>query len=112
MVEHVVADRREVVVSQSLSSQSIVKRAPNHVATDMAGETVVLDMKSGMYYGMDGVAGSIWAFVDQPRTIADIQAAVVAEYDIDAESCERDVATFVESLRSAGLVEIVHENAA
>ena len=105
-------NRREVVVSQNLSSRSLIRRSPNHVATDMAGETVVLDMKSGMYYGMEGVAGTIWTLLDQPRTVADIQAAVVAEYEVDVENCERDVMAFVESLRSAGLVEVVHEHAA
>ena len=99
-------------MSQNLSSRSLIKRSPNHVATDMAGETVVLDMKSGMYYGMDGVAGTIWNLLDEPRTLADIQAAVLAEYEIDVENCERDVLAFVESLRSAGLVEVVHESAA
>jgi hypothetical protein len=78
----------------------------------MAGETVVLDMKSGMYYGMDAVAGTIWNFLEEPRTIEEIQAAVLAEYEIDPENCERDVMAFLEALTSAGLVEIVHENAA
>lgn len=99
-------------MSENLTGRSLVKRSPNHVATDMAGETVVLDMKSGMYYGMDGVAGVIWNLLEQPRTLSDLQAAVVAEYDVDAENCERDVVAFVESLRSAGLVEVVHEHAA
>lgn len=99
-------------MSQHISNRSIVKRSPNHVATDMAGETVVLDMTSGMYYGMDAVAGTIWNFLDEPRTIEEIQATVLAEYEIDPESCERDVMTFLEALKSAGLVEVVHENAA
>jgi len=78
----------------------------------MAGETVVLDMKSGMYYGMGAVAALIWSILDEPRSLEEIQAAVLAEYDIDQESCERDVAAFVDALKSAGLVEVVHENAA
>jgi hypothetical protein len=78
----------------------------------MAGETVVLDMKSGMYYGMGAVAALIWSILDEPRSLDEIQAAVLAEYDIDQESCERDVIAFVDALKSAGLVEVVHENAA
>ena len=69
-------------MSENLTGRSLVKRSPNHVATDMAGETVVLDMKSGMYYGMDGVAGVIWNLLEQPRMLSDLQAAVVAEYDV------------------------------
>ena len=95
-----------------MTNRSVVKRSPNHVATDMAGETVVLDMKSGMYYGMGAVAGLIWSLLDEPRTLGDLKTAVLAEYDIDEESCERDVIAFVDALKSAGLVEVVHENAA
>ena len=95
-----------------MPSRSVVKRSPNHVATDMAGETVVLDMTSGMYYGMGAVAALIWSILDEPRSLEEIQAAVLAEYDIDQESCERDVIAFVDALKSAGLVEVVHENAA
>ena len=93
-------------------NRATITRSPNHVATDMAGETVVLDMKSGMYYGMDGVAGLIWNLLETPQTLEDIHKAVLAEYEIDQESCERDVATFVSALQSAGLIEVTHENAA
>lgn len=102
----------EVVVSQGMTSRSIVKRSPNHVATDMAGETVVLDMKSGMYYGMGVVAGTIWKLIEEPKSLEEIRAAVVAEYDIDPETCERDVDAFVGALQSAGLVEVTNANAA
>ena len=78
----------------------------------MAGETVVLDMKSGMYYGMDGVGGLIWNLLEQPQTLEAIHAAVLAEYEVDPASCERDVAAFISALQSAGLIEVTHENAA
>ena len=99
-------------MNQGITNRSVVKRSPNHVATDMAGETVVLDMKSGMYYGMDAVAGLIWNLIEEPKTLDEIRAAVIREYDIDVESCERDVFAFVSALESAGLVEVVNEHAA
>jgi hypothetical protein len=98
-------------VNQTISNRSVVKRSPNHVATDMAGETVVLDMKSGMYYGMDSVASSIWNLIEEPKTLQEIRAAILEEYDIDAESCDRDVQAFVGALESAGLVEVSNEHA-
>jgi len=97
-------------VDQTSTNRSVVKRSPNHVATDMAGETVVLDMKSGMYYGMDAVAGLIWNLIAEPKTLQEIQAGVLAEYETDAESCERDVRAFVSALESAGLVEVTNAN--
>ena len=99
-------------MSHSITSRSVVTRSANHVATDMAGETVVLDMKSGMYYGMDDVAALIWNALTEPRTFDEIRAAVLEEYEIDPDRCEQDVMTFLGALESAGLVEIRDANPA
>ena len=95
-------------MSQPLTELSVVRRSPNHVATDMAGEMVVLDMKSGMYYGMEGVSASIWNLLTEPRSLREIRDAVMQEYEVDAESCARDVTAFLESMETAGLVEITN----
>lgn len=96
-------------MKHQLSESSVVRRSNNHVATDMAGETVVLDMKSGMYYGMDQVGASIWNLLAEPRSLREIREAVMEEYEVDADSCDRDVAAFLTSMETAGLVEITHE---
>lgn len=96
-------------MSSTITSYSIVRRSPDHVATDMAGETVVLDMKSGMYYGMQEVGALIWNFLVEARTFLEIREAVLEEYQIDADSCDRDIVTFLGAMETAGLVEITNE---
>ncbi len=70
---------------------------------------MVLDMKSGMYYGMDEVGSLIWKLIEEPRNVSEIHDAVLAAYDVDAESCTRDVAAFLNAMETAGLVEISDE---
>lgn len=96
-------------MSPAITHRSIVRRSPDHVATDMAGETVVLDMKSGMYYGMEEVGALIWNFLTEPRTLLEIREAVLEAYEIDPESCDRDIVTFLGAMETAGLVEITNE---
>ena len=91
---------------------SVVRRSNNHVATDMAGETVVLDMKSGMYYGIQGVGALVWDVIAEPKTLGEIRAAVLTEYEVDPDSCDRDVRAFLGALADAGLVEITNETTA
>lgn len=98
-------------MTDGITNRSIVKRSADHIATDMGGETVVLDMKSGMYYGMDQVGSLIWNLIEEPKTLAEIRRAVLDEYDVDADQAERDVVAFLGEMASAGLVEITHEKA-
>jgi hypothetical protein len=72
----------------------------------MGGEVVILDLKSGMYYGLDVVAATIWALIERPASLSTIRDAIVSEYDIDAETCDRDVLMFLGEMRAAGLVEV------
>lgn len=56
------------------------------------------------YLGLDEVGQRIWELLEQPRTVADIVAALVEEYDVSEAECTRDVTEFVASLEGHELV--------
>jgi hypothetical protein len=85
---------------------TVVQRSANQIACDMGGETVVLDLQSGVYYGLDEVGARVWSLIEEPKSLLAIRDIIMAEYEIDAQSCEHDILTFVERMREAGLVEI------
>ena len=87
---------------------SLVRRAADQIACDMGGEIVILDLKSGTYYGLDVVGARIWTLIEQPASITSIRDAIVADYDIDGATCERDIFVFLKQMRDAGLVEITN----
>jgi hypothetical protein len=74
----------------------------------MGGEVVILDLKSGTYYGLDVLGARVWSLIEQPTSLSAIRDAIMAEYDIDAETCERDILAFLESMQGVGLVEITN----
>lgn len=88
------------------TNSSLIQRSTNQIACDMGGEVVVLDLKSGIYYGMDAVGARVWSLIEQPVSLLAIRDAIMSEYDIDAESCERDILAFVNRMQSVGLVDI------
>ena len=51
----------------------------------IAGRWVLLDIKSGQYYALDGVAGRIWQLCDGSRDIRQIAAGLLDEYDTQGE---------------------------
>jgi hypothetical protein len=89
-----------------ISTESIVVASKNQVSSDLAEEAVILDLESGTYYGLDAVGFRIWDLVQEPRTVATIVNAIVAEYDVDRERCERDVLALLDRLAATGLIEV------
>jgi len=99
-------------VKGTYNQLSIVKKISDQVSCDMAGEAIVLNMKSGVYFGMDEVGALIWSLLEKPRTIGEIRDAILEEYDVDSDSCDRDLMSFLDSLQTAGLVEIDNDTTA
>ena len=92
-----------------ISDASIVKRTANQVCCDMDGESIVLNLKSGIYYSLDEVGARIWALIEQPIPITAIRDAILSEYEVQVEVCERDVQVFIEGMDAAGLIEVKNE---
>ena len=94
-------------MSSRISEGSLIKRATNQVCCGVGGESIILDLKSGIYYSLEEVASKIWALIERPTAIGVIRNAILSEYEVDREICARDVQAFIEALDSAGLIEVV-----
>jgi hypothetical protein len=81
---------------------------PPHVMSRLVGEeTVLLDLASGMYFGLDGVGKTIWESISMDRNLAETIDAVVTEYDVEKERAEADVIEFTSSLVERGLLKCI-----
>ena len=90
----------------SISADSVVTAAKEQISADLQGEAVVLDLSKNMYYGLDEVGSRIWALIDEPRKVSEVRDAIVAEYDVDEETCQRDLIGFLATLEQEGLVTV------
>lgn len=82
--------------------------AKNQVSCDLAGEAVILHLNSGTYYGLNAVGARIWSLVQAPMTVNDLRDALLQEYDVGPERCERELLTLLEELAAQGLIEVKH----
>lgn len=89
-----------------LTVDSVVVSTEEQVSADLDGEAVVLGLAKGIYYGLDEVGARIWALVREPRTISDIRDSIVTEYDVEPDSCLRDLIQFLEGLETEGLIRV------
>jgi hypothetical protein len=92
-----------------VTPNTVVAASKHQVSCDLAGEVAILNLKNSGYYGLDQVGTRIWHLIGEPRPISAIRDALVAEYEIDAEQCERDLIELLQSLAAEGLVEITGE---
>jgi hypothetical protein len=80
---------------------------PDQVMARQVGEeTVILDLASGTYFGLDPVGARIWQLLTEGKTLDDVCATMLAEYEVTREDIERDVLGLTEELRAKQLISI------
>ena len=92
--------------SPLISNGSIVSAVTHQVSCDLAGEVVILNLQDGVYYGLNAVGARIWQLLEQPRSVEQIHAALLDEYDIDPDTCIRQVAAILRELVEHGLLDV------
>jgi len=90
----------------SLTDESRVVVAKDQVSCDLAGEAAILNLKNGVYYGLDTVGARIWNLIQTPTTVGAIRDSMPAESDVDAARCERDLLDLLQQLATEGLIEV------
>jgi hypothetical protein len=66
---------------------------------------VLVDQRSGMYYGLNEVGSSMWRLLEAKKCGAMIISALLEEYDVDQDRLEADVRSILDDLLKAKLVE-------
>jgi hypothetical protein len=82
--------------------------SPRLVASDVAGETVILDYEAGKYFGLEGVGGFVWSLIKKkgPVNLDDLCREVTTEYDVDEATCMADLQALITNLKENGLIEV------
>lgn len=94
-----------------LSLQSVVAVSPEQVSCPLGDESAILGLKNNVYYGLDPVGASIWNLLRQPRRVDELRDAILAEYEVEAERCERDLFAVLEKMRAEGLIVVRNSSA-
>src|SRR5438046_9055745 len=95
-----------------LTQHSIVAVAGEQISSDLAGEAVILNLRDGVYYGLDDVGARIWNLIQEPESVDQICDHIFEEYDVGAGQCERDVLALLDELAGAGLIDVHGAHAA
>lgn len=65
---------------------------------EAAGSHILVNPGRGQCYALDEIGAVIWSLCDGAHSVADIVAAIVAEYDAPAETVEADTLELLQDL--------------
>lgn len=86
------------IPEKKLTLRTTVMKTSNQVSCELDGETVILQPQSGVYFKINEVGTRIWELLDQPRDIHWLAQTLTEEFEVDPETCQKEVFAFLESL--------------
>jgi hypothetical protein len=82
-------------------------RLPQHVVhRSFVAETVVLNLRTGNYHGLNPTAGRMLEVLEESPTVADAVPILAAEYEVEESRMESDLLGLCQGLLERGLIEI------
>jgi hypothetical protein len=82
----------------------------NVVSRDLEGEAVILNLESGVYFGLNGVGTRIWALIQEYGSLRKVFEAMQQEYEVAPQVLESDLLQLIEQLQARGLVNLSQPN--
>ena len=71
---------------------------------EVSGETVLLDLSSESYFGLDEIGTRIWVLLNEGKNLDGILDTLQAEYEVTRETLESDTTELLDNLLKVGLI--------
>ena len=81
-----------------------IKISSEVLTQEVGGETVILDLKTESYFGLDEVGTRIWQLLQQGKDTQNITETMLDEYDVEEKQLEKDIQNLLTKLNEAGII--------
>ncbi len=88
-----------------LAFDSTISISPDVMVRKVGEESVLLDLKTERYLGLDEVSARFWDLLTSGGSIQSAYDTLLAEFEVDPERLQNDLDDFVQELVQFGLVE-------
>jgi hypothetical protein len=86
-------------------------RLPQHVVCrSFVAETVVLNLQTGRYHGLNPTAGRMLEALQAAPTVGGAIPELAGEYNVEQEQIQRDLLALASGLLERGLIETVDDD--
>ena len=80
--------------------------SPEVISQEVSGETVLLDLESENYFGLDEVGTRIWQLIKESGDLRAIYDTLLAEYEVEEEQLHTDLEALLGEIAGLGLVKM------
>lgn len=81
-------------------------RTEDMLSTELDEETILMSIDAGAYYGLEGVARSIWENLATPVTFSALVGRMVKEFEVAPDTCSADLERFLAEMEREGLLRV------
>jgi Coenzyme PQQ synthesis protein D (PqqD) len=88
----------------TIDENTRIARNENLLVTPVHNETLMMEVASERYYGLDAIGSAIWRRIDTPRTFGALVDDLAKEFAAERDTIARDVAAFLATMAEHNIV--------
>jgi hypothetical protein len=92
-----------------ITGESRVSVPPDTLINIIGGESVLLDLKSERYFGLDDIGTRMWTVLTTSPSVQAAFEVLLAEYEVDPDVLQGDLHGLLEKLLGHGLLDLSSE---
>ncbi|MBP0030673.1 PqqD family protein [Roseofilum sp. Guam] len=90
----------------SISNQQNITLAPDVLVQELSGESVLLNLNSEEYFGLDEVGSRMLSLLTGSASIQEASDRLLEEYEVEPEKLHQDLIELIENMVDHDLVTV------
>lgn len=90
----------------AISFTDRVKVQDDVLISGLQGESVILNLNSERYFGLDDISTRFFSLLKGSESIQQAYQVLLGEFEVDPEILKRDLVEFINALDEKGIVEV------
>jgi hypothetical protein len=91
-------------MSTDFTDETLFIRNTEIFSSKIDDEIVMMDEAASLYFALNAVAASIWTHLTTPTSVKKLHEALLQEYEVEAEQCQKDLLKFLTEMHEHKLI--------
>ena len=83
-----------------------ISLSPDVISQEVSGETVLLDLQTENYFGLDEVGTRIWQLIKETDDLKAIFNTLLDEYEVSEDRLQNDMGVLLGEISELGLIRL------
>ncbi len=98
---------RRAAVRDEIPLTARIRVGEHVVFRELGEELVLLNLASGVYFGLDPVGTRVWRMLGDAPSLRHVLDALLGEYEVEPDLCRSDLIELIAAFRANALVEVI-----